>query len=101
MCYGEKIDPNLESKEDILGSTLDSNIESNYLVMDTNRFVDLDINTIERKYEVNFDKPLRCASYYKIDDLKKISNQLHLPFENSKKQQLYNSIENVLNKLNI
>ena len=57
----------------------------------------IDIST---KYEVNLDKPLRCASYYKIDDLKKISIQLHLPFENTKKQQLYDSIQNVLNKLN-
>lgn len=99
MCYGEKIeskDSKLDSKDD----TLDS-FDSNYLVMDTNRFIDLDINIIERKYEVNLDKPLRCASYYKIDDLKKISNQLHLPFENSKKQQLYDSIQNLLNKLNI
>jgi hypothetical protein len=91
MCYGEKVEP------------IDSKLDSfePYLCMDTNRFVDVDMNTIEKKYEVNLDKPLRCASYYKIDDLKKISIQLHLPFENSKKQQLYDSIQNVLNKLNI
>ena len=56
---------------------------------------------VSSKYEVNLDKPLRCASYYKIDDLRQISTQLHLPIENSKKQQLYDSIHNVLSKLNI
>jgi hypothetical protein len=54
---------------------------------------------ITSKYEVNLDKPLRCASYYKVDDLKIISTQLHLPIENIKKQQLYDSIHNVLDKL--
>jgi hypothetical protein len=54
---------------------------------------------ISSKYEVNLDKPLRCASYYKVDDLKIISTQLHLPIENIKKQQLYDSIYNVLDKL--
>ena len=58
----------------------------------------IDVST---KYEVNLDKPLRCASYYKIDDLRQISTQLHLPIENIKKQQLYDSIHNVLSKLNI
>ena len=101
MCYGEKVESHDTSKLET--SDQDTNImESNYLFMDTNRFVDVDVdmNTIETKYEVNLDKPLRCASYYKIDDLKKISIQLHLPFENTKKQQLYDSIQNVLNKLN-
>lgn len=60
--------------------------------------INIDINS---KYNVNLDKPLRCASYYKIDDLRLISEQLHLPTENIKKQQLYDSIHNVLSKLNI
>lgn len=60
-----------------------------------------DISNYELKYEVFLDKPLRCASYYKIDELRKISRQLHLPIENIKKQQLYDSIHNVLSKLNI
>jgi hypothetical protein len=51
---------------------------------------------IYKKYEVDLDKPLRCASYYKIDDLRQISLQLHLPIENIKKQQLYDSIHNIL-----
>ena len=69
------------------------------IYMENNRIVDpIDISA---KYEVNLDKPLRCASYYKIDDLRQISTQLHLPIENIKKQQLYDSIHNVLTKLNI
>ena len=69
------------------------------IYIENNRIVEpIDTST---KYEVNLDKPLRCASYYKIDDLRQISTQLHLPIENSKKQQLYDSIYNVLNKLNI
>ena len=60
-----------------------------------------DVTNCELKYEVILDKPLRCASYYKIDELRKISTQLHLPIENIKKQQLYDSIHNVLSKLNI
>jgi len=105
MCYGEKVEPKNTLDQEILdenkSETVESTMYSNYLFMDTNRFVDADMNTIEKKYEVNLDKPLRCASYYKIDDLKKISIQLHLPFENTKKQQLYDSIQNVLNKLNV
>jgi hypothetical protein len=65
-----------------------------------NKMVD-DIVDITTKYEVDLDKPIRCASYYKIDDLRVISKQLHLPTENVKKQQLYDSIHNVLSKLNI
>jgi len=118
MCYGEKIKEQkletetktetgavsgsgTETKTETVSDKGSESFDSNYLVMDTNRFVDLDLNSINSKYEVNLDKPLRCASYYKIDDLKKISLQLHLPFEHIKKQQLYASIQNVLNKLNI
>jgi hypothetical protein len=115
MCYGEKVEPkdildqdksdqdksDQDKSDQDTSDILDSSMYSNYLFMDTNRFVDVDMNIIEKKYEVNLDKPLRCASYYKIDDLKKISIQLHLPFENTKKQQLYDSIQNVLNKLNV
>ena len=69
------------------------------IYIENNRIIDpIDISL---KYEVNLDKPLRCASYYKIDDLRQISTQLHLPIENIKKQQLYDSIHNVLSKLNI
>jgi len=67
------------------------------IYIENNRIIEpIDISS---KYEVNLDKPLRCASYYKIDDLRQISTQLHLPIENIKKQQLYDSIHNVFNKL--
>ena len=80
------------------------------LIMYNNKFIDtssidnvdnINQSNYEFKYEVFLDKPLRCASYYKIDELRKISGQLHLPIENIKKQQLYDSIDNVLSKLNI
>ena len=66
-----------------------------------NKMIDDPYLDITTKYEVDLDKPIRCASYYKIDDLRVISKQLHLPTENVKKQQLYDSIHNVLSKLNI
>lgn len=66
-----------------------------------NKMIDIEFIDITTKYEVDLDKPIRCASYYKIDDLRLISKQLHLPTENVKKQQLYDSIHNVLTKLNI
>jgi hypothetical protein len=70
--------------------------------IETDRLDKEKINEITiTKYNVNLDKPIRCASYYKIDDLRQISSQLHLPIENTKKQQLYDSIVNVLTKLNI
>lgn len=78
---------------------INMNYGDDKLYIENNRIVEpIDLST---KYEVNLDKPLRCASYYKIDDLRQISTQLHLPIENNKKQQLYDSIHNVLNKLNI
>ena len=71
--------------------------------MINNKIVDIDLNILEldKKHNVNLDKPIRCASYYKLEDLRLISEQLHLPTENIKKQQLYESIQNVLTKLNI
>ena len=78
---------------------INMNYGNENIYIENNRIVDpIDLS---KKYAVNLDKPLRCASYYKIDDLRQISTQLHLPIENIKKQQLYDSIHNVLNKLNI
>ena len=74
----------------------DSNMDIIYMNHKTIEPKEIDITS---KYEVNLDKPLRCASYYKIDDLRKISEQLHLPTENIKKQQLYDSIHNILDKM--
>jgi hypothetical protein len=75
-----------------------SNIDMDIIYMNNKTIESKEID-ITSKYEVNLDKPLRCASYYKVDDLKIISTQLHLPIENIKKQQLYDSIYNVLDKL--
>ena len=77
-------------------SKMDSNMDIIYMNHTTIEPKEIYITS---KYEVNLDKPLRCASYYKVDDLKIISTQLHLPIENIKKQQLYDSIYNVLDKL--
>jgi hypothetical protein len=69
-------------------------MNENYQFIDTN-------NDITNKFEINLDKPIKCVSYYKLNELKEISKQLHLPYENFKKQQLYDSIVNIINKLNI
>jgi hypothetical protein len=74
----------------------DSN-DSNILYM--NKTIQTTPIDVTSKYEVNLEKPLRCASYYKIDELRQISRQLHLPTENIKKQQLYESIHNILDKM--
>jgi len=96
MCYKINV---LYIKDNIFIKMFYGKDINDSIYMENNRTVDpFDIST---KFEVNIDKPLRCASYYKIDDLRQISKQLHLPIENIKKQQLYDSIHNVLNKLNI
>jgi hypothetical protein len=93
MCYKINV---LYVKDNIF---IHMNYGDETIFIEDNRIVEpIDTST---KYQVNLDKPLRCASYYKIDDLRQISTQLHLPIENIKKQQLYDSIHNVLNKLNI
>jgi len=74
----------------------DSN-DSNIIYM--NKTIQSTPINVSSKYEVNLEKPLRCASYYKIDELRQISTQLHLPTENIKKQQLYDSIHNILDKM--
>jgi hypothetical protein len=72
-----------------------------FMVNDKINEIDFHSLELNKKHNVTLDKPLRCASYYKVDDLRLISEQLHLPTENIKKQQLYDSIYNVLSKLNI
>jgi hypothetical protein len=103
LCLFYKI--NLLYVKDNIFIRMGYNNTKSMMIMYNNKFVetndsDTDHN-YESKYEVILDKPLRCASYYKIDELRKISTQLHLPIENIKKQQLYDSINNVLSKLNI
>jgi hypothetical protein len=75
----------------------DNQNDTDYLTMDE-RFLFVEPIDFTNKYEINIDKPLKCESYYKIDELRKISELLHLPNEKMKKKQLYESISNVLNK---
>lgn len=49
--------------------------------------------------EVTLEKPLKSVSYYKLADLQDMSSRLLLPIEKYKKQDLYNSIKQVLEKL--
>jgi len=97
LCLFYKI--NLLYVKDNIFITMYNKTDTKYCMVN-NKMVE-DFVDVTTKYEVNIDKPLRCASYYKIDDLRLISEQLHLPTENIKKQQLYDSIHNVLSKLNI
>ena len=98
LCMFYKI--NLLYVKDNIFITMNQYQNQNKKYMLNHKMMD-DVIDITSKYEINLDKPLRCASYYKIDDLRLISQQLHLPTENIKKQQLYDSIHNVLSKLNI
>ena len=78
-------------------NTLDTNI---YTMNEKYHFVEM-IDTTN-KYEItNIDKPIKGISSYKLEELRDISRMLHLPLENLKKQLLYDSINNIFNKLNI
>lgn len=73
---------------------------SSILTMNENyQFVDL--IDISNKYEINLDKPLKSVGTYKLEDLRDISKMLHLPWEGLKKQQLFDSIKFIIDKLNI
>jgi len=62
------------------------------------RYSFVDPIDITNKYEININKPIKCESYYKVNDLKEIATLLHLPTETMKKKQLYDSITSILNK---
>jgi hypothetical protein len=49
--------------------------------------------------EITLDKPLKSVSYYKLAELQDMSQRLLLPIEKYKKQELYQSIKQVLIKL--
>lgn len=100
LCLFYKINL-LYVKDNIFITMHHNEIDNSRYNMLNNKIIDSEFIDITTKYEVDLDKPIRCASYYKIDDLRVISKQLHLPTENVKKQQLYDSIHNVLSKLNI
>jgi hypothetical protein len=62
-----------------------------------NQFIeDMDI---QNYLEVTLEKPLKSVSYYLLATLQDMSRRLLLPVENYKKQDLYNSIKQVLVKL--
>ena len=64
---------------------------------DTNQFMD---ETDTSNYlEISLEKPLKAVSGYCLAELKEMSTKLLLPLEKYKKQELYNSIKQVLVKL--
>ena len=64
---------------------------------ESNQFIDpIDVETY---LEVTLEKPLKSVSYYKLADLQDMSTRLLLPIEKYKKQELYASIKQVLEKL--
>jgi len=54
---------------------------------------------IDSYLEITLEKPLRAVSYYKLAELQEMSTRLLLPIEKYKKQELYDSIKQVLVKL--
>lgn len=68
-----------------------------WFMNESNQFID-EIN-IESYLEITLEKPLKSVSYYKLADLQDMSTRLLLPIEKYKKQELYNSIKQVLAKL--
>ena len=68
----------------------------------TNTFKFIDKENFDDLYEItNLEKPLNCASYYKLNELIDYAIKLKLPYDKIKKIDLYNSIYNYLVKLNI
>jgi len=55
---------------------------------------DDEINTIYNTYILlhKYDKPMKGVSSYKVDDLKKIAEKLHLNHDKTKKDELYTEI---------
>ncbi len=68
-----------------------------WFMNDTHHFIE-DVN-IENYLEVSLEKPLKAVSYYCLADLQDMSRRLLLPVEKYKKQELYNSIKQVLVQL--
>jgi hypothetical protein len=68
-----------------------------WFMNEQNQFIE-DID-IQNYLEVTLEKPLKSVSYYLLATLQDMSRRLLLPVENYKKQDLYNSIKQVLVKL--
>jgi len=54
---------------------------------------------VQHYLEITLEKPLKSVSYYLLSQLQDMSRRLLLPVEQYKKQDLYNSIKQVLVKL--
>uniref|UniRef100_A0A6C0ESU7 Uncharacterized protein n=1 Tax=viral metagenome TaxID=1070528 RepID=A0A6C0ESU7_9ZZZZ len=76
------------------------NDEINYYTMNEHFHFIGNVDVTDKYEIVNIDKPFKSVSSYKLDELKDISRLLHLPCD-LKKQLLYDSINNIINKLNI
>jgi len=68
-----------------------------WFMNESNQFID-EIN-VDNYLPITLEKPLKSVSYYKLADLQDMSTRLLLPIEKYKKQELYNSIKQVLSKL--
>ena len=68
-----------------------------WMMNELNQFIE-DID-LQNYLEVSLEKPLKSVSYYLLGQLQDMSRRLLLPVENYKKQELYQSIKQVLVKL--
>ena len=68
-----------------------------WMMNETNQFIE-DID-VQNYLEVYLEKPLKSVSYYLLAQLQDMSRRLLLPVEQYKKQELYQSIKQVLSKL--
>jgi len=68
-----------------------------WFMNDTNQFIDeIDVSNY---LDISLEKPLKAVSGYCVAELKVMSTKLLLPIEKYKKQELYNSIKQVVEKL--
>jgi hypothetical protein len=68
-----------------------------WFMNDTHQFID-EIN-VENYLEISLEKPLKAVSGYTLDQLKEMSIKLLLPIEKYKKQELYQSIKQIIVQL--
>jgi hypothetical protein len=68
-----------------------------WFMNESNQFID-EIE-VESYLEISLDKPIKSVSYYKLAELQEMTRRLLLPVEKYKKQELYDSIKQVLVKL--
>jgi len=79
------------------------NVTDNILFMNSKyEFISFEASTLDSYYEItHLDKPLYSITYYTVPDLIEISNRLKLPYDNMKKQNIYNNIRSYLINFNI